>query len=86
MIVQISLWVLAISALLGFCRVVIGPTVPDRIVAADTLSTIFTTLLALLSLLFDDAVFLDVALAFAVLSFSDVLIMAKYFEHGELHL
>ncbi len=84
--IYLALWGLAISALLGFWRVVVGPTVPDRIVAADTLSTILTTFLALLSLLFDDTVFLDVAIAFAVLSFADVLIMAKYFEHGELHL
>lgn len=84
--IYLALWGLAISALLGFGRVIVGPTVPDRIVAADTLSTILTTFLALLSLLFDNTVFLDVALAFAVLSFADVLIMAKYFEHGELHL
>jgi len=40
----------------------------------------------LLSLVFENGVFLDIALAFAVLAFADVLIMAKYFEHGELHL
>ncbi|SMG34103.1 monovalent cation/H+ antiporter complex subunit F [Dethiosulfovibrio salsuginis] len=84
--IYLVLWGLGLSALLGFWRVIVGPTVPDRIVAADTLSTILTTFLAALALLFDNTVFLDVALAFAVLSFADVLIMAKYFEHGELHL
>lgn len=84
--IYFTLWGLGLSALLGFWRVIVGPTVPDRIVAADTLSTILTTFLAVLGLLFENTVFLDVALAFAVLSFADVLIMAKYFEHGELHL
>ncbi len=84
--IYLSLWGLLISALIGFWRVVVGPTVPDRIVAADTLSTILIAFLSVLSLLFENTVFLDVALAFAVLSFADVLIMAKYFEHGELHL
>ncbi len=79
------LWGLLLAACLGFWRVVVGPTVPDRIVAADTVATIFTTFLVVLSLFFENPVFLDVALAFAVLSFADVLIMAKYFEHGELH-
>ncbi len=83
--ISVALWGLLFAALLGFWRVVAGPTVPDRIVAADTLATIFTTLLVVLSLFFDNPVFLDVALAFAVLSFADVLIMAKYFEHGELY-
>ncbi len=81
----LALWGLLIAACLGFWRVVVGPTVPDRIVAADTVATIFTTFLVMLSLFFENPVFLDVALAFAVLSFADVLIMAKYFEHGELY-
>lgn len=79
------LWGLLLTAALGFWRVVVGPTVPDRIVAADTLATILTTFIVVLSLHLQNAVFLDIALAFAVLSFADVLIMAKYFEHGELH-
>jgi multicomponent Na+:H+ antiporter subunit F len=80
------IWTLMISAALGFWRVIVGPTVPDRIVAADALSIILTTTLALLGLVFNNPVFLDIAIAFAVLAFADVLIMAKFFEHGELHL
>ncbi|HOO62682.1 MAG TPA: monovalent cation/H+ antiporter complex subunit F [Synergistaceae bacterium] len=83
--ISLTLWGLLMAALLGFWRVVAGPTVPDRIVAADTVGTIFTTLLAVLALFFENPVFLNIALAFAVLSFADVLIMAKYFEHGELY-
>jgi len=59
--------------------------VPDRIIAADATAIILTTVLALLALVFENGVFLDIALAFAILAFADVLIMAKYFEHGELH-
>jgi len=81
----LTLWGLLVAALGGFYRVVVGPTVPDRIVAADAMTVIMTTALAVLSLVFENGVFLDIALAFAILSFADVLIMAKYFEHGELH-
>jgi len=80
------IWALMISAALGFWRVIAGPTVPDRIVAADAISIILTTMIALMGLVFDSPVFLDIAIAFAVLAFADVLIMAKFFEHGELHL
>ncbi len=83
--IQIVLWGLLFSAFLGFWRVVAGPTIPDRIVAADALSILLTTIIVVLSILFEKTVFLDIALAFAVLAFADVLIMAKYFEHGELH-
>ncbi|KUK86191.1 MAG: Multiple resistance and pH regulation protein F [Synergistales bacterium 58_81] len=84
--IVIIIWALMISAALGFWRVVAGPTVPDRIVAADAMSIILTTTLALLGLVFENPLFLDIAIAFAVLAFADVLIMAKFFEHGELHL
>lgn len=84
--IVIIIWALMISAALGFWRVIAGPTVPDRIVAADAMSIILTTTLALLGLIFENPLFLDIAIAFAVLAFADVLIMAKFFEHGELHL
>ncbi len=48
------IWTLMISAALGFWRVIAGPSVPDRIVAADALSIILTTTLALLGLVFDN--------------------------------
>lgn len=83
--IHFILWGLMLSALLGFWRVIAGPTVPDRIVAADATAIILTTVLAMLALVFENGVFLDIALAFAILAFADVLIMAKYFEHGELH-
>jgi multicomponent Na+:H+ antiporter subunit F len=81
----LALWGLMIASLMGFWRVIIGPTVPDRIVAADALTIILTTVLVLLAVDFGNAIFLDIALAFSILAFADVLIMAKYFEHGELY-
>ncbi len=78
------IWVLLASSALGFWRVIKGPTVPDRIIAADAISVILTTMLALMSIAFDDPFFADIAIAFAVLAFVDVLIMANFFEHGGL--
>lgn len=79
------LWIMLISAILVFARVILGPTVPDRIVATDVISMNLSMMIVLLSLKFDNGIFLDIALAFSILAFADVLIMAKYFEHGELH-
>lgn len=84
--ISFFIWAMTISAAVGFWRVIVGPTVPDRIVAADAVSIILTTVIALLGLVFENPVFLDIAIAFAVLAFADVLIMAKFFEQGELHL
>ena len=80
--ILIALWGMAISGMIGFVRVV---TAADRLVAADALSVIFTMVLVLLSLYIETPFLLDVALAFSMLSFADMLLMAKYFEQGELY-
>ena len=73
------------SALLVCCllcayRVIRGPTLLDRIVAADAIGVILTTVLVLLGHSLDRHLFLDVALVYAVLLFADVLIIARYLE------
>ena len=80
-----ALWGMVISGMVGFVLVIRGPSPADRLVAADALSVIFTMVLVLLSLYIETPFLLDVALAFSVLSITDMLLMAKYFEHGELH-
>lgn len=79
------IWTILIAALLGFAAVVRGPTVGDRLVASDAVATMLTMVIVVAALQLRQPVFLDVALALAVLSFADLLIMAKYLEHGELH-
>lgn len=70
-----------ISILLTFYRVIKGPTVFDRIAAADTIGIMFLLILVLLSLYFKRDIFIDVAIVFALLLFTDTLIMAKYFSN-----
>ena len=72
-------------SVLCFVRVLLGPTVPDRIAAGDTIGVMLTMVLVLLSVHFRLPVLLDVAMVYAVLQFVDVLILAKYFERGELY-
>lgn len=70
-----------ISIGLTFYRVIKGPTVFDRIAASDTIGIMFLLILVLLSLYFDRDIFIDVAIVFALLLFTDTLIMAKYFSN-----
>ncbi|WP_027339099.1 monovalent cation/H+ antiporter complex subunit F [Halonatronum saccharophilum] len=74
-----------ISALLSFYRVLKGPTVFDRIAAADSMGIMFLIILVLLSIHFEREIFIDVALVYGLLLFVDLLIMAKYFgKKGEV--
>ncbi|OCL26698.1 cation:proton antiporter [Orenia metallireducens] len=79
--IEIIIIVILLSALLTFYRVIKGPTVFDRIAAADSIGIMFLLILVLLSLYFQREIFIDVAIVYALLLFVDVLIMAKFFGH-----
>ncbi len=70
------------AIVLGTIRAVLGPTVGDRIVAVDALTTITTVLMVLLGVIYGRAIFLDVALVYAILAFMGVIIVARYLEGG----
>ena len=74
--------VIGVALLLASLRVVKGPTTSDRVVAADSMTTIITSLLVLLGLFFGRYIYIDVALIYAVLSFIGVLTVARYLEGG----
>ncbi len=58
----------ALAIAVGY-RVVVGPTVQDRVVAVNALGTTAVVVLALLGAAFDDTGLLDVALAYGLLNF-----------------
>ncbi len=72
---------LVISALfLSLWRMFRGPTVPDRVVAADTLVVISTASLVWLASEFDNPIFLDIALVYGALAFVGVVAIARAIE------
>ena len=77
--IEVIMLVILASAIAIFYRLLKGPTVFDRVVAADAIGSMFLLILVLLSFYFEREVFIDVAFIFGVLLFIDVLIMAKYF-------
>lgn len=64
----------------GLIRVAAGPTVADRIVGVDTINTLVVALMVLLSVVYKEVVFIDVAIVYALLSFIGTLYVAKYLE------
>jgi multisubunit Na+/H+ antiporter MnhF subunit len=73
---------LGAALLIALLRFVLGPTAPDRVVAADTLTVITTIAIVGLALLFANPVYLDVALVFGVLAFVGVVAIARAIEGG----
>lgn len=65
---------------LSLIRTVIGPTILDRILGGNIIGTKTTTLLLLIGLLYNDlSMFVDIALAYALLNFIATLAAAKFF-------
>lgn len=72
--------ILTLLILATLYRVVAGPTVLDRIVGITVVGAKTTVLLLLIGLLYDDvAMFVDIALAYALLNFIATLGATKFF-------
>ena len=66
----------------GVLRLVLGPTVIDRIAAVDMLTIISLSTISLYALVADRFIYLDVALVYGVLSFLAVVAVARYLDRG----
>jgi len=69
-----------LGVILSLVRFVKGPSSADRVVALDTMSIIATAAFALLALVFDRYMYIDIALIYAVLGFIGVIVIARYLE------
>ena len=77
---EIVLGVLALAAVLGFVRLLLGPSLPDRVVAFDLLATVGVGISAVYSMAHNQPVFLDVAVVLALISFVGTVAFARYIE------
>lgn len=69
-----------VLALALFYRVIKGPSVVDRVVAADSIDVLTSCALVLYSVYTGRSIYLDVAMIVAVLGFLSTLLIAKYLE------
>lgn len=71
---------MAISLFFVAYRFIKGPTVGDRVIALDTLTTIGVSGIVLTAYLFHRFIYLDVALVYGVLGFIGIIVIARYLE------
>lgn len=70
---------LLVTVALAMARAALGPTVFDRLQAANTVGTCAMLLLALLGFLDDRPEFLDIALVYGLLNVIGVIAVLKFF-------
>ncbi|NIO20165.1 MAG: cation:proton antiporter [Candidatus Aenigmarchaeota archaeon] len=78
-------YLLAVAAIICIIRFIKGPTLPDRIIAIDAMSSLVIGIIALLSLYFGNQLFLDIAIVYAILVFIGNLAVSKYLMGKKLH-
>lgn len=75
---------LVVAIALVLARGFLGPTVYDRVLAANTIGTLAVGLMAAHGFLNDRPEFLDIALVYALLNVLSTLAILKFFRFGSL--
>ncbi|MCF7498682.1 MULTISPECIES: K+/H+ antiporter subunit F [Pseudoalteromonas] len=75
---------IAISLLLNLWRLIIGPSVPDRILALDTMFINTIALIILYGMSMDTDLYFEAALLIAMLGFVSTVAVCKYLLRGDI--
>jgi multicomponent K+:H+ antiporter subunit F len=73
-----AMHVVGLAMLLAMYRMLRGPSIPDRILAADTLSVCAIAELILFGMHLNTAVYFEAALVIAMLGFVSTVVLSKY--------
>ncbi len=74
---------IAVLTAISLYRVAVGKTIFDRIIAAGLVGTNGFIILVLIGFLFQRIdMFIDIAIAYALLNFVIVIVLGKYFDRG----
>ena len=80
MLVVVAMAVLAVT-IVNFYRVIVGPTLFDRMLSASVIGTTNIVLIALVGFIFErPEMFVDLSIAYALLNFIGTVAIARYLE------
>jgi multicomponent Na+:H+ antiporter subunit F len=76
--ITIALVVLSLSLLLTVVRVVLGPTLPDRVLALDMLVAVAIGFISVLGIRTREALYADIAIALGLVGFLATVAFARF--------
>jgi multicomponent K+:H+ antiporter subunit F len=83
-VIPIAFFLVSVALILSFIRLVMGPDVPDRILALDTLYINSIALLILLGINLNSTLYFEAAVLIAVMGFIGTLALSKYLLRGDI--
>jgi multicomponent Na+:H+ antiporter subunit F len=81
-VITVTYMLLSLSLILGFVRLVRGPSLPDRVVALELIASITVGLIIVYAIQYGMPYFIDVALVLALTGFMAAVGFARYLERG----
>ena len=84
MILQYFMVPLALGIVLLIYRIIAGPTIPDRLLAIDTATSLICALMMLIAIQLEQYLLVVAAIALALLSYLGTMVFAKYLEGKSL--
>lgn len=83
-VIPIALLIVSLALALNLWRLVIGPSLPDRILALDTMYINAIALLVLYGIYQQSAFYFEAALLIAVMGFVGTVVLSKYLLRGDI--
>ncbi|WLV24684.1 Na(+)/H(+) antiporter subunit F1 [Aciduricibacillus chroicocephali] len=80
LIVSVTLFTIAIA--LALLRIILGPTIPDRVVAMDMMGVNVISVIATVTVLFKTKAFLESILVIGLLAFISTIALSRFIERG----
>ena len=81
--VNVTFLLIMLAIVLAFLRLALGPSLPDRVVALDLITVLAVAFSALFAIASDNAAFLDVAIALALVAFLATVALARFAERRQ---
>lgn len=84
LVLPIAFTLVALAVAMNFWRLLRGPSLPDRILALDTLYVNTIALLVLLGIHLESALYFEAALLIALMGFVGTVALCKYLLRGDI--
>lgn len=81
-ILTLSLTFMVLAIVPCIYRIIKGPTIPDRVIALDAMTTVIVVMLGIYSFDRGSVFFMDVALVLSIIAFVGTVTIAKYLDEG----
>ncbi len=82
--IPVAMFMMSVAIALNLWRLAVGPSIPDRILALDTMYINAIALLVLFGIFQKTALYFEAALLIAVMGFVGTVALSKYLLRGDI--